>query len=109
MPSLEQTAKQLDNLRQSQLLRLQTLAQEQAFWMQVQGIVVTGYAASIGRQVMAALSVGLTSEEILTSLQVGEQQGLPLARDLPSVLEEDIPSDYWKAIQAEAETYWANR
>ena len=109
MPSPEQTTKQLDNLRQSQLLRLQTLAQEQAFWMQVEGIVVTGYTASIGRQVMEARSVGLTSAEILTALQVGEQQGLPLARDLPPVLEETTPSDYWQTIQTEAETYWANR
>lgn len=109
MPSPEQTAKQRDDFRPSQLLRLQTLAQEQAFWLGVEGVVVTGYAASIGQRVMEALSAGLTPAEILAALKEGEQRGLPLPHDLPPMAEDDLPPDYWQAIRTEAEDYWANR
>ena len=97
------------DFQQSQLFRLQTLAQEQAFWLGVEGVVVAGYATSIGRQVMETLNAGLTPAEILAALNEGEQRSLPLLHDFTPLPADDLPPNYWQAIQDEAETYWANR
>lgn len=109
MPAIEQSTRLLDELRQHHLLRLHTLAHEQAFWLGVEGVIVSGYAASIGRQAMEALHAGLTSEEILAALNAGEQRGLPIPTEVLLFTDEALTPDYWQAIQTEAETYWSNR
>ncbi len=109
MSSIEQATQPSDELKHHHLFRLQTLAQEQAFWLGVEGVVVTDYAASIGQRVIEALNSGLTPAEILAALNEGEQRGLPISTREPPSADDPLTPDYWQAIQAEAEAFWESR
>lgn len=54
---------------------------------------------------ISAFDAGLSQDEIVTALIEGEARGVTLYSNLSAV--NDL--NYWKAVRAEAEAFWAER
>lgn len=94
-----------ENPRHAAYFSLVRRAEEQAFWANIDGIIVSGLMG-FAQAVLDAEQVGLTPHEIKMAVAIGEHRGLPKRVSHPKEIQ---PESYWEAVREEAERYWLDR
>ncbi len=94
-----------ENPRYTAYFSLVRRTEEQAFWANIDGIIVSGLMG-FAQAVLDAEQAGLTPHEIKMAVAIGEHRGLPKP---VSHQQDPLPESYWEIIHEEAEQYWLRR